>query len=246
MDIGEKIKEALNPYVVFKIPYLHIPVTDTVVVMWIIMAVIMVFAVILTRNLKAVPEGKQNIAEIIVNFIDNFSTGAIGHRGRLFMPYLGTLIIFLLISNMISVVNVLPFEFLYNITGIDFFRHLPQLRPPTKDANTTAALAVMTSFFTIYQAVRIKKLTGWLGDFVKPSPIMLPFKIMDLFIRPVSLCFRLFGNIMGAFILMEMIYLAEPLILPAALSVYFDLFDGILQAYIFTLLSSLYIAEAVE
>jgi F-type H+-transporting ATPase subunit a len=79
-----------------------------------------------------------------------------------------------------------------------------------------------------------------------PVPVMLPFNILEYFIKPLSLALRLFGNILGAFIVMELIYMALPVVAPAALSLYFDLFDGVLQAYVFMLLTSLYIAEAVE
>lgn len=251
MDIGERLQEAIEPRIMFNIKLFRyeIPVSDSVVVMWIIMAFLIIFAVIITRNMKMVPRGKQNLAEAIVTFINSLSKANIGHSWKLFAPYLGTVALFLLFSNMISIFNILPnWEQLYELTHIEFLRHLPHLeiKPPTRDINVTTGLAVMSIVVVILGGIVVKKPSGWLKSFLHPSPIVLPFKILDYFIRPTSLCLRLFGNILGAFIVMELIYIALPPLLPAALSIYFDLFDGILQAYVFVFLTSFYIAESVE
>ncbi len=94
--------------------------------------------------------------------------------------------------------------------------------------------------------IREKKVGGWLKSFAQPIGIMLPMNIMELFIKPLSLCMRLFGNIFAAFVIMELVKMVVPVVLPAALCLYFDLFDGLLQAYVFVFLTSLYINEAVE
>jgi F-type H+-transporting ATPase subunit a len=107
-------------------------------------------------------------------------------------------------------------------------------------------MAIMSMCVVLFAGIKYKKMSGWLKSFIEPTPVMLPFKILELFIKPTSLALRLFGNILGAFIVMELIYMALPAIAPAALSLYFDLFDGILQAYVFMFLTSLYIAEALE
>ena len=77
-------------------------------------------------------------------------------------------------------------------------------------------------------------------------PILTPINILEIFIRPLSLCMRLFGNVLGAFVIMELVTLVVPVGVPAILSLYFDVFDGLIQAYVFVFLTSLYIAEAVE
>ena len=82
--------------------------------------------------------------------------------------------------------------------------------------------------------------------FAKPMPILTPINILEIFIRPLSLCMRLFGNVLGAFVIMELVTLVVPVGVPAILSLYFDVFDGLIQAYVFVFLTSLYIAEAVE
>ncbi len=249
--MSEELVSSLNPREVFSFGLFgqRIAITDTIVVMWVIMAVIIILAYILTRNLQTVPKGKQSFIEVVVEFINSLAKNNIGHLGGHFAPYLGTVLIFLIMANTISIFNILPTsEQLYSLTHVEFFRHLPSisLRPPTRDVNATAAMAVMSIVLVLFAGIRFKKLSGWLRGFVQPVPVVLPFKILDYFIRPVSLCFRLFGNVLGAFLVMELLYFVLPVIVPAAVSIYFDLFDGILQAYIFVFLTSLYISETVE
>lgn len=248
MELSEELLNAMSPHDVFSIPFFghSIPVSDTVIVMWIIMAFIIVFAIVFTRKMKMVPEGKQNFVELVVETINNFSKENVGHHWRHFSAYFGTLLLFLVFSNIISLFNILPSgEILYKLTGFDGLRNFG-IRPPTRDINVTACMAIISIVVVVISGIRFKKFSGWLKSFVEPLPIILPFKILDYFIRPLSLALRLFGNIIGAFIVMELLYIAMPVFLPAAFSIYFDLFDGILQAYIFVFLTSLYIAEAVE
>jgi len=234
--MGEKLVEAMESHTMFTMNLfgLKIPISDVIVSMWIIMAVMIIFAIILTRKLTSVPSKKQNVAETIVEFINNMVKDAIGaHHWKPFAPYLGTIMLFLILANTISIFNVIP--------GEGF-----KLRPPTRNINVTVCMALMSICVVIYAGIRYKKFSGWLKSFIEPTPVMLPFNILEYFIKPTSLALRLFGNILGAFIVMELIYMALPAIAPAALSIYFDLFDGILQAYVFMLLTCLYIAEAIE
>jgi len=87
---------------------------------------------------------------------------------------------------------------------------------------------------------------GWVKSFFKPVPFMLPFNLLEYVTKPLSLCLRLFGNILGAFIIMEIITIILPVFLPPIAGLYFDLFDGLIQAMVFVFLSTLYISEAVE
>jgi F-type H+-transporting ATPase subunit a len=251
MDLGEELSKAIGSHDVFSFTLFgyHIAITDTVIVMWIIMAAIVVFALIITASFKLIPEGKQNIAEVLVEFVNSTSKNLIGHHWRHFAPYIGTVLLFLILSNIASIFNILPnWEQLYEMTHMEIFEHMPAfaIRPPTKDVNVTAALGVMSIILVLGAGLRFKKFSEWLRSFIEPIPLIAPFKILDYFIRPLSLCFRLFGNILGAFIIMELLYIAMPIFVPAVFSIYFDLFDGILQAYIFIFLTSLYIAEAIE
>lgn len=226
-----------------------IEISESIIVMWIVMAFLIIAAVALTRNMRTVPDGRQSVAEVFVEFINGFAKNNIGHHYKLFAPYLGTVLLFLAISNIISIFNIFPSpEQLHQITGLSFFENLPtvSMRPPTKDINISSSLAIITIIIVLVSGIRVKKFKGWLKTFAEPMPIMIPFKILDYFVRPTSLCFRLFGNIFGGFIIMELAYAAAAFIFPAALSIYFDIFDGALQAYIFVFLTSLYLAEAIE
>ncbi|MEN8906329.1 MAG: F0F1 ATP synthase subunit A [Clostridiales bacterium] len=227
---------------------LEITISDSIVVMWMIMIVIIALAYVLTRNLKPIPEGKQIAAEYIVETINSFFKQTIGHHWKPFAPYLGTILIFLVFANTVSLFNIIPSgELLYSLTHFEIFKHFHfHVSPPTKDINITAALAVMSIFLVIGSGIIIKGPIAFLKSFFEPLWIMLPFKILDYFSRPLSLCMRLFGNVFAAYVLMELIYMIFPLIIPAIFSIYFDLFDGGLQAFIFVFLTSIYISETVE
>ena len=114
-------------------------------------------------------------------------------------------------------------------------------KPPTKDLNVTAALALMTIVLVQAATIRAKGVGGWAKGFKEN-----PMNVLELFTRPLSLCMRLFGNVLGAFVIMQLIEHIIPVVLPGFVSLYFDIFDGLLQAYVFTFLSSLFISEAVE
>ena len=94
--------------------------------------------------------------------------------------------------------------------------------------------------------IRKKGVKGWIRGFAEPLPAVAPINVLEIFIRPLSLCMRLFGNIMGATVVMALIKNLLPLIVPLPFSGYFDIFDGAIQAYVFVFLTSLYIKEAIE
>ncbi|MCX7842459.1 MAG: F0F1 ATP synthase subunit A [Clostridia bacterium] len=251
MDLGEYLSNAMETREVFSFYAFgyQIPVYDSIVVMWIIIGVLIVLSVTLTRNFKTVPSGKQNIVEIVVELVNSITKSSIGHHWRHFAPYFGTILLFLVFANTISIFGIIPSsEELYKLTGLEFFEHIPviEIKPPTKDFGVNVTMAVMSIIVVLGAGLRFKGLKGWLGSLVDPLPVMIPFKILDYFIRPLSLSARLFGNILGAFLIVELAYIALPAVFPAALNIYFDLFDGILQAYIFVFLTSIYVAEAIE
>lgn len=247
---GEKITEVMtsNRIDIHMFGY-TIPISDAVITMWIIMVVLIIFSIVFTRKLKTIPEGKQNFVETVVELINKLTEGSIGHHWRLFAPYIGTVLLFLVFSNTISIFNIIPSgEQLFNITHIEAFKKLPDfnLLPPTKNASVALGFAVMSMVAVLISGIKVKRMRGWLKSFLEPVPVLLPFKILDYFIRPLSLCFRQYGNVLGAVIIMELINLSIPAFLPGVISIYFDIFDGILQAYVFVFLTSLYIAEAIE
>ncbi len=222
--LASEIVEQMNVNTVFTVG--GIGVDEGVVVTWIVMAILIVLSIIMTRGLRVSNISKRQAAiEFIVLKLESIVGGMIGEKGR---PYVGYLI------------TVLLYIGLSNIIGIFGFK------PPTKDLNVTIALAVMSIILVQVAAIREKKVGGWLKGFTKPLAIVTPFNILDLVTRPLSLCMRLFGNVLGAFIIMELIKFVVPAIVPSVLSLYFDFFDGILQAYVFVFLTSMYIKEAIE
>ena len=119
------------------------------------------------------------------------------------------------------------------------------IKPPTKDLNVTAALALMSICLIEYSGVRARGGKGFLKSLTAPTPIMTPMNILEIAIRPTSLCMRLFGNVLGAFVIMELIKLVVPVFVPAIFSLYFDLFDGLIQTYVFVFLTSLLKKESI-
>ena len=119
-------------------------------------------------------------------------------------------------------------------------------KPPTKDMNVTIALAVMSMFVIEWSGIHKNGLVHWCKHFAKPVPIVAPIMILEIVIRPLSLCMRLFGNVLASYIIMELIDAVCPIVIPLAFSAYFDIFDGLLQAYVFVFLTSLFMNEEME
>ncbi len=223
MSLSEKLMEHLQVKG-FMIGDFSIP--QSVVVTWGIMAFLTIAGFLLTRNLQVVPATKRQIyVETAVTGIYAILEGILGKEGKRYVPYLATVLLYLGISNIIGIFGVTP---------------------PTKDLNTTAALAIMSIILIEFAGIRQKGIKGFLKSFAEPLPLLVPLNIMEIFIRPLSLCMRLFGNVLGAFILMELIKAVVPIGVPVLFSLYFDLFDGCLQAYIFVFLTALFIKEAIE
>lgn len=205
---------------------IRIEVSESVVVSWIIMAVILLLCLFLTRNLKVRDISKrQLVAETIVVKLESFVTGMVGEEGRAYVPYLACVLIYIGISNTIGLFG---------------------MKPPTKDMNVTVALSLMSIVLIEYAGIHKKGVRGWLKSFTQPIAIVTPINILEVFIKPLSLCMRLFGNVLGAFVIMELIKLLVPVGLPIPFCFYFDIFDGLLQAYVFVFLTSLFIKEAME
>ena len=219
--------EELNCETVFTIPIFGgIPVAASTVVTWIIMAALVLASVILVRNLKVENPGKkQLLLESFIGWLDGFFEDILGERGRRYVPYLITVALYIGAANLIGLLG---------------------FKSPTKDLNVTAALAIMSIVLIEYAGIRQKGAKGWLKSFAEPIPLILPINVMEIFIRPLSLCMRLFGNVLGAFVVMELIKLLVPAVLPVPFSFYFDIFDGLIQAYVFVFLTSLFIKEAIE
>ena len=211
----------------FTIPVLGgIPVSESVVVSWIVMAVLALAALLLTRKLSVRDPGKVQIAlESAVQFLNGFVKENIGSHWRPFAPWLGTVALYIGLSNIVGIFG---------------------LTPPTKDIGVTAALAVMSMLLIYGAQFRYNGLLGGLKKFAEPMPLLIPINLMEIVIRPLALCMRLFGNVLGAFIIMEMIKLLVPAVVPAVLSIYFDLFDGLIQMVVFVFLTTLFTGEGIK
>ena len=120
------------------------------------------------------------------------------------------------------------------------------IAPPTKDLNTTAGLALMSIILIQYAGIHQRGVGGWLKHFGHPIAMMAPMNILELIIRPLSLCTRLFGHELGAFIVMELIKMVVPAVGPVAFSMNFEVFDGLIQAYVFVFLTALFMSEGLE
>ena len=223
----ESLLQELENKTAFTIPFLGgIPVADSVVVTWIVMAVLLALSLVLTRNLRVRSPGRVQAAlEWAVQFLNSFVKTNIGTHWRPFAPWLGTVALYIGVSNLIGIFG---------------------LTPPTKDISVTAALAVMSMLLIYGAQFRYNGPLGGLKKFAEPMPLLLPINLMEVVIRPLALCMRLFGNILGAYIIMEMLKVVAPVILPAVFSIYFDLFDGLIQTVVFVFLTTLFTGEGIK
>lgn len=226
-DLAEKLMEELECETVFTIPIGEgIPVYESVVVTWIIMVVMVLGAIILTRGMRIDHISKrQAIAETIVTKLTDFVGGMVGEKGKSYVPYLSTILLYVGLANIIGLFG---------------------FKSPTKDLNVTIALAVMSIVLVEIAGIYHLGVKKWLHKFCEPVVVVTPINILEVFTRPLSLCMRLFGNVLGAFVIMELLKMLVPVVIPAVFSLYFDLFDGLLQAYVFVFLTSLYIQEEIE
>ncbi|MCR5791902.1 MAG: F0F1 ATP synthase subunit A [Lachnospiraceae bacterium] len=227
LDIAEKLLEELQCETVFEIPVFGgIPVSESILVSWIIMAVVVFACLLLVRNLEVESPGKKQMAlEAVVTGLTNMIEGILGEEGKDYVVYICCVLLYIGLSNVIGLFG---------------------FKPPTKDVNVTAALAIMSILLITLAGIRKKGILGWLKSFLEPVAVVLPINILELFIRPLSLCMRLFGNVLGAFVVMELLKTVCPVFIPVPFSLYFDIFDGLIQAYVFVFLTSLFVKEAVE
>ena len=226
--IAEEVLEQLQTHDVFsfEIAGYTIGVAESVVVSWIVIGIVLILCLILTAGLKVKNiSRRQALAEWLVIKGEELVGSMVGEEGHEYVSYLLTVLIFIGLSNLIGLFG---------------------FKPPTKDLNVTAALAIMSIVIVQIAAIRKKRIGGWLKGFTQPVALVTPINILELGIKPLSLCMRLFGNVLGAFVIMELLKCVVPAVIPAVFSLYFDIFDGLLQAYVFVFLTGMYIKEALE
>ena len=205
-------------------------ITTTHICVLIVMLVLIIFSIIAGNTMKKakeVPTGFQNVVELIVEMLDNMVAGTMGKNAPGFLNYIGTIFIFILFSN---------------ISG------LFGLRPPTADYGVTLPLGLMTFTLIHFNKFKYQKVSGVIKGLCDPWPFWAPINIIGDVAVPVSLSLRLFANILSGTVIMALIYglLSKfALIWPAALHVYFDLFSGAIQTYVFCMLTMTYISDAM-
>ena len=226
-------------------------ISETMVVSWIVMILITGFCIWLTHDLKEENISKrQALAEMLVEMANKFVVGNMGEKFRYMIPFVAALFATSVVSNLISLVG---------------------LRSPTSDLSTEAAWAVVVFIMITAQKIKTSGIGGYLKGFTTPIAVMTPFNVLSELATPISLACRHFGNILSGVVINALIYGALALAsskllgllpgvlggvlsqipilsvgLPAITSVYFDWFSGVMQAFIFCMLTVMYIANAAE
>ena len=226
-------------------------ISETIVVSWLVMILITGLCIWLTRDLKVENISKrQAVAEMLVETANNFVIGNMGEKFRHMIPFVAALFGTSVVSNLISLVG---------------------LRSPTADLSTEAAWAVVVFVMITAQKIKTGGIGGYLKGFTEPIPVLTPFNILSELATPISMACRHFGNILSGVVINGLVYAALALAssallgllpgflgdllsnipilsvgLPAILSVYFDWFSGFMQAFIFCMLTTMYIANASE
>lgn len=230
MGLGSKEVVVNGPKVSFEI--FGLKITETVVLSWVVMAVIIGLVLFMTHNMsKDKPSKKQIVAEWIVQTVNNMVRDSMGARNLIYAPYMATIFSFSIFGSLISVLG---------------------LRPVTGDFSVTLTWALMTFFMIEYAKIKNDGVLGWIVGFSKPIALLTPINLLSELATPVSMSIRHFGNVASGIVITQLLYYALtalsnavgmhtfPLFtigIPAVLSVYFDLFTGFMQAFIFTMLT---------
>jgi F-type H+-transporting ATPase subunit a len=218
----------------FEVAGVTINISETIVLGWLVIAVITAFVLWLTHDMKKIPSKRQAVAEWIVTTVNSLVDENMGKGHRVYCPYIATLFSYSILGSLISMLG---------------------LRSVTADFNTTITWALITFVLITYAKIKTNHLGGYVKGYFSPIFLMAPMNVISEVSTPVSMAFRHFGNIAGGMIITSLIYyaltslsniigLSIPLLtvgIPAILSVYFDLFSGFMQAYIFISLSMAFI-----
>ncbi|ERT05584.1 ATP synthase F0, A subunit [Lyngbya aestuarii BL J] len=196
----------------------------------------MLGAILATTNVQRIPSGMQNFMEFVLEFVRNLAKDQIGEKEyRPWVPFVGTLFLFIFVSNWSGA--LVPWKLIELPAG--------ELTAPTSDINTTIALALLTSGAYFYAGMSKKGVVGYFADYAKPVPFLAPFRVIEDFTKPLSLSFRLFGNVLADELVVAVLVFLVPLFVPLPLMV-LGLFLGSIQALIFATLAANYIGEALE
>ena len=209
----------MEPNIVFYI--YSFPVSDSLLFTWIIMAVLSIGSYLLTRNLEKVPRGVQHILEVTVEGIEKIVVNDMGQGGKVFVPLIMAIFLFILFSNVIGVV--------------------PGAVSPTADLSTTLALALVVWVVGHGAEIYYKGVKSWAKGFFEPYWFLFPINLVGELSQVLSHSFRLYGNIFGGGILLGVLYMVVPYVAPVPLLAWFGVLMGAIQAAVFTMLAIAYI-----
>lgn len=197
---------------------------DTLMMTWLTMAIIILLAVVATRNLKMKPQGWQNFLEMVVDALLEQIDANMGPRGRKLAPLVITLFLFLVVGNELGLI--------------------PGFTSPTSDLNTTLGLALMIVVLVHILGVVNKGPVRYFKHFFEPYVPFVIINIIEELAKPITLSFRLFGNILAGEILLLILGMLVPYVVPTAWLA-FSVFVGVVQAFIFTMLSISYLSNSL-
>ena len=205
------------------------------IVSWFVIFLILLFTFLGTKNIQKIPSIFQNFMEYVVEFTKNIAVNQLGNSEyRPWLPFIGTLFLFIFGCNWAGA--LIPWKLIELPEG--------ELSAPTNDINTTVALALLTSATYFFAGLQ-KKGIGYFKRYLQPTPVLLPINILEDFTKPLSLSFRLFGNILADELTVTVLTMLVPLIIPLPIMV-LGVFASSIQALIFSTLAAAYISEAVE
>ena len=204
-------------------------------VSWFVITLLVIFSVLGTQTQNRIPESWQNFMESVVEFTTDIAKNQLGESFyRPWVPFVSTLFLFIFGCNWSGA--LVPWKLLVLPEG--------ELAAPTNDINTTVSLALLTSLAYFYAGFS-KKGIGYFKRYIQPTPILLPINILEDFTKPLSLSFRLFGNVLADELTITVLVLLVPLIIPLPI-MGLGIFAGSVQALIFSTLAAAYICEALE
>lgn len=202
---------------------------------WVVVAILLALSLLGNSNLKPTPDGLQNFTEYITEYIRDLAKTQIGEEEYLkWVPFIGTLFLFIFVSNWSGA--LLPYHIIEIPNG--------ELAAPTNDINTTVALALLTSISYFYAGIS-KKGLGYFKRYVSPAAFLLPINVLEDFTKPLSLSFRLFGNILADELVVGVLVSLVPLIVPIPIML-LGVFTSAVQALVFATLAGAYVGESLE